>query len=155
MALRSIRKEGEEVLRKKSKKVEEINLRIRMLIEDMFETMYDANGVGLAAPQVGVLKRIFVVDTGEEGQRQVFINPEIISEEGETCTPEGCLSVPGKNGTVVRPQKVVVRALDEFGQEFELTACDFYAKAISHENDHLDGILYIDKVKEWLEPEEA
>lgn len=154
MALRSIRTEGDDVLRKTSKKVEDFNQRLKLLVGDMFDTMYDASGVGLAAPQIGVLKRVFVVDTGEEGQKQVFINPEILeSSEEMTYMPEGCLSIPGKQGMVSRPQRVVVRAQDENGETFELVAEDFYAKAISHENDHLNGVLYCDKVEEWLEME--
>ena len=115
MALRNIRIDDDPILRKNSRKVEAFDQRLQMLIDDMFETMYDANGVGLAAVQVGVLKQVIVIDTGEEGERLVLINPEIIAEEGEQVTPEGCLSVPGKSGFVKRPQKVTVRALDRDG----------------------------------------
>lgn len=145
MALRNIRVEDDPILRKTSRKVEKFDQRLEMLIDDMFDTMYDAGGVGLAAVQVGVLKQVIVIDTGEEGERLVLINPEIIAEEGEQLTPEGCLSIPGKVGTVKRPQKVTIRALDREGNVYEKTGEDLLAKAFCHEIDHLSGILYIDK----------
>ncbi len=145
MALRNIRVEDDPILRKTSRKVEKFDQRLEMLIDDMFDTMYDAGGVGLAAVQVGVLKQVIVIDTGEEGERLVLINPEIIAEEGEQLTPEGCLSIPGKVGTVKRPQKVTIRALDREGNVYEKTGEDLLAKAFCHEIDHLSGVLYIDK----------
>ena len=150
MALRNIRIDDDPILRKNSRKVEAFDQRLQMLIDDMFETMYDANGVGLAAVQVGVLKQVIVIDTGEEGERLVLINPEIIAEEGEQVTPEGCLSVPGKSGFVKRPQKVTVRALDRDGNVFEKTGEDLLAKAFCHEIDHLSGVLYVDKLESEL-----
>lgn len=144
MALRNIRKDNDEILRKKSRVVEEVNDRIRTLVKDMIETMYEANGVGLAAPQVGILKRIAVVDVGEG--IHVFINPEIIEKSGSCIDVEGCLSLPGKQGQVERPEKIKVRALNENGEQFEIEAEDFFARAICHETDHLDGILFIDKL---------
>ena len=149
MALRSIRTEGDDVLRKLSKKVDKFDRRLEMLIEDMFDTMYDANGVGLAAVQVGVLKQVIVIDTGEKGEKLVLINPEIIATEGEVCSAEGCLSIPGKSGYVKRPTKVTVRALNEKGEEYTRTGTGLLAKAFCHEIDHLYGVLYADKVVQW------
>lgn len=143
MALRNIRKYGDEILRKKSRKVDEINNRILTLIADMEETMYDAQGVGLAAPQVGILKRIVVIDVGEGMLR--LINPEIISQEGSQIDTEGCLSVPGEQGEVERPNKVKVKAQNEKGEEIVIEGEDLLARALCHEIDHLDGILFVDK----------
>lgn len=146
MALRNIREQGDPVLGKVCKEVKEVNSRTKNLIDDMFETMYEADGVGLAAPQVGILKRIFVVDvTGEDPL--VFINPQIIETSGEQTGYEGCLSVPGKTGTVTRPNHVKIRACDENMEEFELEGEELLARAILHENDHLDGHLYVEKVE--------
>lgn len=145
MALRKVRIMGDEVLRKKCKEVKEVNDRIRVLIDDMFDTMYEENGVGLAAPQVGILKRIVVIDVGEEPL--VFINPVILETSGEQTGDEGCLSLPGKSGVVTRPNYVKVRAFDEEMNEFELEGTELLARAICHECDHLDGILYVDKVE--------
>ncbi len=147
MALRNIRTEEDPILRKQSRKVEKFDQRLEMLIDDMFDTMYDANGIGLAAVQVGVLKQVIVIDTGEEDQKLVLINPEIIAEEGEQHTGEGCLSIPGKSGVVKRPQKVTVRALDREGNVYEKTGEDLLAKAFCHEIDHLYGVLYTDKAE--------
>lgn len=144
MAIRNIRLEGEEVLRKKSKEVTEINERTITLINDMIETMYKADGVGLAAPQVGILKKIVVIDVGEGPI--VLINPEIIKYEGSQIDFEGCLSVPGKQGKVDRPNKVTVKALNEKGEGFELEGEGLLARAFCHEIDHLNGVLFIDKV---------
>ena len=141
MALRQIREFGEPVLEKKAKKVKEVTPRIRELVEDMFETMYHDYGVGLAAPQVGMLKRMFVIDIDGENP-YVFINPEILETSGEQTGDEGCLSLPGKTGTVTRPQMVKVRAWDLDMNEFVLEAEDLLARAVCHENDHLDGVLY-------------
>lgn len=145
MALRNIRKFGDDVLRKRSREVEEIDNRLLTLIEDMKETMYDANGVGLAAPQVGILKRLFVIDIGEGPL--VFINPEILETSGSQIDEEGCLSLPGETEEVMRPNYVRARALNEKGEEFEIEAEELLARAILHEYDHLNGTLFIDRVK--------
>ncbi len=145
MALRTIRTIGDDILTKKCKVVKEMTPRVSQLIDDMFETMYDAMGVGLAAPQVGILKRIVVIDVGDAPI--LLINPVITETSGEQTDAEGCLSVPGKVGNVTRPQKVTVRALDRDMQEFELTGEDLLARAICHELDHLDGQLYVDLVE--------
>ena len=144
MALRQIVKIGEPVLRKKSKVVKEINDRLIDLLDDMADTMYEADGVGLAAPQVGILKRVGVVDIGD-GLIEL-INPEIIEAEGEYLDNEGCLSVPGESGDVLRPYRVKVRALNRFGETIEIEGEELLARAFCHEIDHLDGILYVDKV---------
>ena len=144
MALRQIVKIGEPVLRKKSKVVKEINDRLIDLLDDMADTMYEADGVGLAAPQVGILKRVVVVDIGD-GLIEL-INPEIIEAEGEYLDNEGCLSVPGESGDVLRPYRVKVRALNRFGETIEIEGEEVLARAFCHEIDHLDGILYVDKV---------
>lgn len=146
MALRNIRVDGDSVLRKKSREVKEINERIVTLIEDMKDTMYEANGVGLAAPQIGILRRIAVIDVGEGPI--VFINPEIISEEGSQIDEEGCLSVPGVQEKVQRPMNVTVKALNEHGEEFILEGEELLARAMCHEIDHLNGVLFIDKIIE-------
>ncbi len=146
MALRTIREIGDDVLVKNCKEVKEITPRIKELVEDMFETMYDANGVGLAAPQVGILKRIFVIDvTGEDPM--VFINPEILETSGEQTGYEGCLSVPGKSGIVTRANYVKAKATDLDGNEFIIEGEELLARAIQHENDHLNGNMYVDKVE--------
>ena len=143
MAVRTIRTEGDEALRKVCKPVKSVNLRVRILVEDMFDTMYETGGVGLAAPQIGILKRIVVIDT--DGTKHVLINPEIIETAGEQTGYEGCLSIPGMSGIVTRPNYVRVRALNEKGEEYELEGEELLARAICHECDHLDGILYRDK----------
>ena len=146
MATRLIREIGDPVLIKQCKEVKEMTDRTKELIEDMFDTMYEADGVGLAAPQVGILKRIFVIDvTGEDPM--VFINPEILSTDGEQTGYEGCLSVPGRSGIVTRPNHVKVKALDIEMNEFVIEAEELMARAILHENDHLNGILYTEKVE--------
>lgn len=142
MALRKIRVEGDDILRKKARVVKEVTPKIQVLVDDMIETMYENQGVGLAAPQIGILKRVFVVDIGEGPM--TFINSEIIERSGEQFGVEGCLSVPGKQGDVSRPYRVTVSALDKEGKPFELEAEEFLARAICHESDHLDGILYVD-----------
>ena len=146
MALRNVREQGDAILGKISKDVKEVTPRVRELIEDMLDTMYEANGVGLAAVQVGVLKRIFVVDvTGEDPH--VFINPKILETSGEQTGHEGCLSLPGKTGIVTRPNHVKVAAYDENMEYFELEGEELLARAICHENDHLDGHMYVEKVE--------
>lgn len=148
MALRRIRRLGDPVLQKVSKPVTEVNHKIVDLVHDMLETMYTANGVGLAAPQVGVLKRIVVVDVTPEGNQPiVMINPEIIAEEGSQTGDEGCLSVPGMAGTVTRPNEVTVRAYDLSMKPFEIKGTELLARAFCHEIDHLDGIVYVEKVE--------
>ncbi|WP_097025549.1 peptide deformylase [Clostridium peptidivorans] len=144
MALRSIREIGDELLRKKSKKVEKIDDRLQVLLDDMLETMYESNGVGLAAPQIGILKRVVVIDIGEE---PVFlINPEIIKTEGSYIDEEGCLSIPGEQGEVERPYKVTVKALDRNGNEVVIEGEELMARALCHEIDHLNGVLFVDKI---------
>ena len=145
MAIRNIREIGDEVLTKRCKEVREMTPRTRELIEDMLETMYEANGVGLAAPQVGILTRIVVIDTTGETP-YVMINPRIVETSGEQTGQEGCLSVPGKAGEVTRPNYVKAVALDINMQEFELEGTELLARAICHELDHLDGHLYVEKV---------
>ncbi len=152
MALRKIRFEGDEILRKKAKPVEEITPKILELIQDMIETMYDANGVGLAAPQIGVLKRIVIIDVGEGPM--VMINPQIIEEDGEQEGTEGCLSVPGKIGIVKRPDYVKVQALNEKGELVTREGEELFARAVCHELDHLEGQLYIDLAEEMMELEQ-
>ena len=155
MALRQIRVMGDDILLKKSKEVTKMTDRTMELIGDMKETLYDANGVGLAAPQVGVLKRIVVIDTTGEDMH-VMINPKIIEMDGEQTGHEGCLSVPGKTGLVTRPQHVKVLFLDEEMKPQELEGEDLLARAICHECDHLDGKLYTDLVEgELLDVETA
>ncbi len=144
MALREIRVEGDPVLTKVCKEVKEVTPRVQDLIDDMIETMYEANGVGLAAPQVGILKRIVVIDVGEGPI--VMINPRIVTTDGEQTGDEGCLSVPGKAGCVTRPNYVMARFFDEEMNECEIEGEELLARAICHELDHLDGHLYVEKV---------
>ena len=146
MAIRNIREIGEEVLGKKCRMVTEMTPRTRELIEDMLDTMYEANGVGLAAPQVGILKRIVVIDTTGEDPH-ILINPRIVKTEGEQTGNEGCLSVPGKTGVVTRPNYVKVVAQGADMKEYELEGTELLARAICHELDHLEGQLYVDKVE--------
>lgn len=146
MAIRNIREFGDEILNKKCKEVTEMTDRTRYLIEDMLDTMYEAGGVGLAAPQVGILKRIVVIDvTGEDPY--ILINPKILETGGEQTGSEGCLSVPGKAGIVTRPNYVKVTALDAEMKPYELEGTELLARAICHELDHLDGHLYVEKVE--------
>ena len=146
MAIRKIRTLGEEVLRARAKEVETVTPRIRELIDDMFDTMYEANGVGLAAPQVGIRKRIVVVDvTGEDPV--ALINPVILEADGEQTGYEGCLSVPDKTGIVTRANHVIVEAYNENMEKFTIEAEELMARALQHEIDHLDGVMYVDKVK--------
>ena len=145
MALRNIREMGDDILTKKCKPVKEINERTLDLIDDMFETMYEANGVGLAAPQVGILKRIVVIDTTGEDPI-LLINPVIVETSGEQTGQEGCLSVPGKSGEVTRPNYVKVLAYDENMEQFEIEGTELLARALCHEIDHLEGHLYVEKV---------
>lgn len=147
MAIRNIRIIGDTVLKKKSKEVKEISPKIKTLIQDMLDTMYDAQGVGLAAPQVGILKRIVVIDVSPEGDSPIIlINPVILETSGEQTGEEGCLSVPGKSGTVTRPNYAKVKALNENMEEIIVEGTELLARAFMHEIDHLDGELYVDKV---------
>ncbi len=148
MSLRTIREQGDPVLSKKAKEIREMTPKIRQLIEDMKETMYDANGVGLAAPQVGMLKRLVVIDVSEEqNQPIILINPRIIEKDGEQTGWEGCLSVPGMSGQVTRPQHVVAQALNENMEEITIEGEGLLARAICHELDHLEGRMYVDLVE--------
>lgn len=149
MAYRKIRVDGDEVLRKVCKRIDKMTPRLQTLIDDMFDTMYEANGVGLAAPQVGILKRIVVIDIGDDNPL-VLINPEITFEDGEQVGDEGCLSLPGLVATVKRPEKVVCVAQNENMEEVTIEAEGLLARAICHELDHLDGILYKDKAEDGL-----
>ena len=146
MAIRTIREYGDDVLAKPCKEVKEITPKIEELVDDMLETMYEANGVGLAAPQVGILKRIVVIDvTGEDPI--VMINPEILETDGEQTGYEGCLSLPGKSGVVTRPNYVKAKATDIDGTEYIIEGEELLARAICHELDHLDGHMYVEKVE--------
>lgn len=148
MAIRQVREIGDDILRKQSKPVTKMTLRTRILINDMLDTMYEEEGVGLAAPQVGILKQIVVVDIGDGPF--VLINPEIIESSGEQTGDEGCLSVPGKVGTVTRPNYVRVRCLNEDMEKIEIEGEELLARALCHEIDHLKGIMYVDKVEGGL-----
>lgn len=150
MALRNVREQGDAILGKISKEVKEVTPRTAELIEDMLDTMYEANGVGLAAPQVGVLKRIVVIDTTGEDPH-ILINPRIVESSGVQTGQEACLSVPGKTGQVTRPNYVKAVALDVNMKEFELEGTELLARAICHELDHLDGHLYVEKVEGALQ----
>ena len=153
MALRNIRIDGDDILRKKCRPITEMTPKIQELIDDMLETMYEAEGVGLAAPQVGILKRLVVIDVGEGPI--VLINPEIVEKSGEQTGMEGCLSLPGKAGEVTRPNHVVCKAYNEDMEEITVEGEELLARAICHELDHLDGILYKDLAKNGLVDVEA
>lgn len=152
MALRNIVKTGDEVLTKMCRPVEKFDGKLWTLLDDMYETMTHANGVGLAAPQVGLLRRVVVIDVGEG--RIELINPEIIASSGEQDGAEGCLSFPGEWGMVCRPMNVTVRAQDRHGKTFEISGTELLARAFCHEIDHLDGILYVDKMVREIFPDE-
>ena len=145
MAIRKIRELGDDVLRKQSKPVDKMTIRTKLLINDMLDTMYESMGVGLAAPQVGILKQIVVIDVGEGPV--VLINPEIIETSGEQTGDEGCLSVPGKAGQVTRPNYVKVKALNEDMEEIFVEGEELMARALCHEFDHLNGVVYVDLVE--------
>lgn len=148
MAIRKIREEGDEILSKKSREVENIkDEKIQELIDDMLETMYKANGVGLAAVQVGILKQVVVIDVDEDCNNPiVLINPKIVKEKGTQEVEEGCLSFPNKFAKVIRPAEVIVEALDRDGNKIKIKAKELLAQAISHEYDHLNGIVFVDKI---------
>lgn len=158
MAILKIVKEGDELLRKKSKPVDKITDRIKTLLDDMADTLIEQNGAGLAAVQVGFLRRIYIVDAGAgEDEHKIieFINPEIIKTEGRQQEVEGCLSIPGKYGITDRPMTVTVKATDRNGEEFTFTGSGLIGRCLCHEYDHLDGILYTDKALEMLDPDEV
>jgi len=160
MATRNILKDGERGLDKKSRVVTDFNNRLHILLDDMRETLIEANGLGLAAPQVGVLRRVaLIVESDEESEsleEQIIelINPEIINSEGELSASEGCLSVPGVYGMVTRPESVIVRAQDRYGKTFEFEGLDLTARAVCHEIDHLDGVLFTSVAERLLTEEE-
>ena len=156
MAIRNIRvlgEDGDEILKKTAKEVTVMTPRIKELIEDMFDTMHEAFGVGLAAPQVGVRKRVVVIEV--EAIPHVLINPVILEKSGEQTGPEGCLSVPGKTGTVTRPNYVKVKAFDENMEEYIIEGTELLARCLCHEIDHLDGVMYVDKIEGELEEDEV
>lgn len=158
MAIRTIREERDEILKKVSRPVEKIDEKIQILIDDMLETMHKFNGVGLAAVQVGVLKRVVVIHIDyEKDEPLILINPKIVNKKGEQTVDEGCLSFPNKFAKVVRPEEVTVEALDRNGKQIRITGKDILAQAISHEIDHLNGEVFIDKIiegtLEYITPE--
>ena len=158
MAIRTIRLEGDEILHKKSKEVDKIDERVVELVNDMIETMHKYNGVGLAAVQVGVLKRIVVIDLYDDNGPIVLINPKIIKTKGEQEVEEGCLSFPNQFGKIVRPEKIEVEALNEKGKKVKIEGEGLLAQALAHEIDHLDGVLFVDKIipgtLEYITPDE-
>lgn len=152
MALRTIIKEGNETLRKRTREVTVFDQKLNSLLDDMAETMDHADGVGLAGPQVGILRRIFIIDVGDGVEE--FINPVIVSQSGEQTGMEGCLSVPGQHAIVTRPNEVTVKALNRNGVEFVKTFTELGARAVFHENDHLYGVLFIDKADKKFDDDE-
>ncbi len=154
MAVLDILQFGDETLRQKSEEVTEFSEELWELLDDMAETMYEAGGVGLAAPQVGVLKRVVVIDADDKYGLMELVNPVIVAIKGKQHEPEGCLSYPGKSGYVVRPAKVKIKAQDRYGRKKVYVGSGLLARAFCHETDHLNGILYSDKVDEWEEDEE-
>ena len=148
MAIRNIREVGDKVLNKVSKEIFQVDRKLHILIEDMLDTMYESCGVGLAAPQVGVLKRLVVIDISPEGDEPIIlINPVILAIDGEQTGDEGCLSLPGKIGTVTRPNYVKVKAFNENMEEFEIEGTELLARALCHEIDHLEGVLYVKRIQ--------
>lgn len=158
MAIRTIRLEGDEILKKKSRQVEEIDDRIKELLDDMIETMHKYNGVGLAAVQVGVLKRVIVIDLYDDKGPIKLVNPVITKQKGEQEVEEGCLSFPNKYAKMIRPKEVTVEALDENGKKVKIQAKDLLAQALCHEVDHLNGIVFVDNMipgtLEYIDPKE-
>lgn len=158
MAIRNIREDGDEILRKKSREVEVVDDRIRELLEDMVETMHQYNGVGLAGPQVGVLKRVIVIDLYDDRGPLKLVNPRILKQKGEQEVEEGCLSFPQQFAKMIRPAEVTVEALDENGKRIKIVGKGLLAQALAHEIDHLEGILFVDKMLpgtlQYVEPEE-
>ena len=159
MAIREVRLNGDEILRKKAREVEVVDDRIKELLEDMLDTMHKFDGVGLAAPQVGILKRVIVIDLYDGNPPLKLVNPEIIKEKGTQEVDEGCLSFPNQYAKVVRPKEVTVTALNENGERVKIVAKDLLAQALSHEVDHLNGILFTDKMEpgtlEYIEPKDS
>lgn len=157
MAIRIIREDGDEILRKRSREVEIVDDKIRQILEDMVDTMHQSNGVGLAGPQIGLLKRLVVIDLYDDNGPIKLVNPKIIKQEGEQEVEEGCLSFPNQFAKIIRPAKVLIEALNENGEKIKIEGEGLLAQAISHELDHLDGILFIDKIipgtLEYVEPE--
>ena len=153
MAIRNIVKEGDPVLNKVCRPVEKYDEKLALLLDDMAETLKKAGGVGLAAPQVGILRRVFIMMLEEDGEIIEAINPEIIKTSGQQRDVEGCLSVPNQWGYVTRPKTVVLRAFDRNGQEYEMKLKELGARCACHENDHLDGHLFLEKVEEFVKPE--
>ena len=158
MAVRQIRLSDDEILRKTSKEVEEVNDKIRELLQDMLETMHKYNGVGLAGPQVGVLKRVIVIDLYDGSEPLKLVNPKIIKTKGNQEVEEGCLSFPNEYAKIIRPKEVVVEALNENGEKVKIVGKDLLAQALAHEIDHLNGILFIDNIMsgtlEYVNPDE-
>ena len=158
MAIRQIRLENDEILRKRSREVEEVDDRIKELLDDMIDTMHEYNGVGLAGPQVGILKRVIVIDLYDGNPPLKLVNPKIIKQKGEQEVDEGCLSFPNEYAKIIRPKEVVVEALNENGEKVKIVAKDLLAQALSHEIDHLDGILFVDNMipgtLQYVEPED-
>ncbi len=159
MAIRIIRKDGDEILRKKAREVETVDDKIREILNDMVETMHKYNGVGLAGPQIGILKRLVVIDLYDEKGPIKLVNPKITKQDGEQEVEEGCLSFPNQYGKIIRPTKVMLEALNENGEKIKIKAEGLLAQAISHELDHLEGVLFVDKIipgtLEYVEPENA
>lgn len=154
MAIRIIVKHPDPVLRERAKEVPKITPNIQKLLTDMADTMYDAPGVGLAAPQIGISKRVIVVDIGDENGLIELVNPEIVEEEGEQFGPEGCLSIPGLQGDVKRKNRVKVKGMNRNGEEIVIEGTGYLARALQHEIDHLNGVLYIDLAERVYEPKE-
>ena len=156
MAIRVVRENGDEILRKKSREVESIDDKIRAILDDMVETLHKYNGVGLAGPQIGILKRIIVIDLYDDERPMKLINPAIVKEKGKQEVEEGCLSFPNQYGKIIRPAEVTVEALNENGEKVKIKAKELLAQALCHEIDHLNGILFVDKILpgtlEYVEP---
>lgn len=146
MAIRIVREDGDEILRKKSREVEVVDDKIRMILDDMVETLHQYNGVGLAGPQIGILKRLVVIDLYDDKEIIKLVNPKIIKESGKQEVEEGCLSFPNQYAKIIRPEKVTIEALNEKGEKIRIKGEGLLAQAISHELDHLDGILFVDKI---------
>ena len=158
MAIRQIRENGDEILRKKSREVDVVDDKIRELLDDMLETMHKYNGVGLAAPQVGILKRVVVIDLYDDNGPLKLVNPKIVKQKGKQEVEEGCLSFPNQYAKMIRPEEIVAEALNEKGEKIKIKAKGLLAQAICHEIDHLDGVLFIDNMLpgtlEYVEPKE-
>ena len=158
MAIREIRLNGDEILRKKAREVEKVDDRIKELLQDMVETMHEHNGVGLAAPQVGILKRVIVIDLYDGNEPLKLVNPKILKEKGKQKVDEGCLSFPNQFAKRIRPKEVTVEALNENGEQIRIEAVDLLAQALVHEIEHLNGILFVDNMipgtLQYVDPEE-